>query len=88
MAHKKGQGSVRNGRESQSQRLGIKVFGGESVRAPAAEVVAWAEGYERFESVRTTGGGRPGTSGRRRRTISFTAWFAPKDTATVRAACI
>ncbi len=33
MAHKKGQGSVRNGRESQSQRLGIKVFGGQNVRA-------------------------------------------------------
>jgi large subunit ribosomal protein L27 len=33
MAHKKGQGSVRNGRESNSQRLGIKVYGGESVLA-------------------------------------------------------
>jgi len=33
MAHKKGQGSVRNGRESQSQRLGIKVYGGTFVRA-------------------------------------------------------
>lgn len=33
MAHKKGQGSVRNGRESNSQRLGIKVTGGESVLA-------------------------------------------------------
>jgi large subunit ribosomal protein L27 len=33
MAHKKGQGSSRNGRESNSQRLGIKVYGGESVRA-------------------------------------------------------
>jgi large subunit ribosomal protein L27 len=33
MAHKKGQGSVRNGRESHSQRLGIKVYGGDSVRA-------------------------------------------------------
>jgi large subunit ribosomal protein L27 len=31
MAHKKGQGSVRNGRESHSQRLGIKVYGGEAV---------------------------------------------------------
>ena len=28
MAHKKGQGSSRNGRESHSQRLGVKVFGG------------------------------------------------------------
>ena len=33
MAHKKGQGSVRNGRESASQRLGIKVYGGQSIRA-------------------------------------------------------
>ena len=33
MAHKKGQGSVRNGRESNSQRLGIKVYGGQRVRA-------------------------------------------------------
>lgn len=31
MAHKKGQGSVRNGRESASQRLGIKAYGGERV---------------------------------------------------------
>ena len=31
MAHKKGQGSSRNGRESHAQRLGIKKFGGESV---------------------------------------------------------
>jgi large subunit ribosomal protein L27 len=33
MAHKKGQGSSRNGRESNSQRLGIKVYGGQSIRA-------------------------------------------------------
>jgi len=33
MAHKKGQGSVKNGRDSISKRLGIKKFGGESVIA-------------------------------------------------------
>lgn len=33
MAHKKGQGSVRNGRDSASQRLGIKVYGGATIRA-------------------------------------------------------
>jgi large subunit ribosomal protein L27 len=33
MAHKKGQGSVRNGRESNSQRLGVKVYGGSPIRA-------------------------------------------------------
>jgi large subunit ribosomal protein L27 len=32
MAHKKGQGSSRNGRDSNSQRLGVKVFGGQAVR--------------------------------------------------------
>ena len=31
MAHKKGQGSSRNGRDSNSQRLGVKRFGGEAV---------------------------------------------------------
>ena len=33
MAHKKGQGSVKNGRDSESKRLGVKKFGGESVIA-------------------------------------------------------
>lgn len=33
MAHKKGQGSVKNGRDSRSKRLGVKKFGGESVVA-------------------------------------------------------
>jgi len=33
MAHKKAGGSTRNGRDSQSKRLGIKRYGGESVRA-------------------------------------------------------
>jgi len=31
MAHKKGVGSTRNGRDSNSQRLGVKVFGGQVV---------------------------------------------------------
>ncbi len=31
MAHKKGGGSSRNGRDSQSQRLGVKVYGGQTV---------------------------------------------------------
>jgi len=29
MAHKKGEGSVKNGRDSQSKRLGVKIFGGQ-----------------------------------------------------------
>lgn len=33
MAHKKGAGSSRNGRDSHSQRLGVKRFGGEQVRS-------------------------------------------------------
>ncbi len=33
MAHKKAGGSTRNGRESESKRLGVKHFGGEQVRA-------------------------------------------------------
>ncbi|NJN31802.1 MAG: 50S ribosomal protein L27 [Synechococcales cyanobacterium RM1_1_8] len=33
MAHKKGTGSTRNGRDSNAQRLGVKRFGGEAVRA-------------------------------------------------------
>lgn len=33
MAHKKGAGSSRNGRESESKRLGVKLFGGQNVKA-------------------------------------------------------
>jgi len=33
MAHKKGAGSSRNGRDSQSKRLGVKIFGGQTVKA-------------------------------------------------------
>ena len=35
MAHKKGGGSTRNGRDSNAQRLGVKVFGGQVVTAGA-----------------------------------------------------
>jgi large subunit ribosomal protein L27 len=33
MAHKKGAGSSRNGRESESKRLGVKLYGGEFAKA-------------------------------------------------------
>ncbi|WP_047449181.1 50S ribosomal protein L27 [Alistipes sp. ZOR0009] len=33
MAHKKGAGSSRNGRESESKRLGLKLFGGQTAKA-------------------------------------------------------
>ncbi len=35
MAHKKGGGSTRNGRDSNAQRLGVKVYGGQAVTAGA-----------------------------------------------------
>ncbi len=35
MAHKKGQGSTRNGRDSNPQYLGVKLFGGETAKAGA-----------------------------------------------------
>jgi large subunit ribosomal protein L27 len=33
MAHKKGEGKVKNGRESESKRLGVKIYGGQKVIA-------------------------------------------------------
>jgi large subunit ribosomal protein L27 len=33
MAHKKGAGSSRNGRDSESKRLGVKLYGGQTVKA-------------------------------------------------------
>jgi large subunit ribosomal protein L27 len=33
MAHKKGAGSSRNGRESESKRLGVKIYGGQAAKA-------------------------------------------------------
>ena len=38
MAHKKGQGSTKNGRDSNSQRLGVKMYGGQIVK-PGAIIV-------------------------------------------------
>jgi len=42
MAHKKGLGSSRNGRDSQAQRLGVKVFGGQVV--PGGSVIVRQRG--------------------------------------------
>jgi large subunit ribosomal protein L27 len=58
MAHKKGQGSVRNGRDSQSQRLGIKLYGGESVRAGGILV---RQRGTRYHPGRNVGRGRDDT---------------------------
>ena len=58
MAHKKGQGSSRNGRESNSQRLGIKVYGGESVLAGA--IIVRQRGT-RYHPGRNVGRGKDDT---------------------------
>ncbi|HEY5648884.1 MAG TPA: 50S ribosomal protein L27 [Nitrospiria bacterium] len=42
MAHKKGQGSSQNGRDSQSKRLGVKAFGGQVV--PAGSILVRQRG--------------------------------------------
>ena len=42
MAHKKGGGSSRNGRDSNSHRLGVKVFGGQNV--PAGSIIVRQRG--------------------------------------------
>jgi large subunit ribosomal protein L27 len=52
MAHKKGQGSSRNGRESNSQRLGIKVYGGGRVTAGSILVRQRGTRYHPGRNVR------------------------------------
>ncbi len=58
MAHKKGQGSVRNGRESHSKRLGVKLYGGQSVRTGG--IIVRQRGT-RFHPGRNVGRGRDDT---------------------------
>jgi large subunit ribosomal protein L27 len=84
MAHKKGLGSSRNGRDSQSKRLGVKVFAGEVVTG--GEIIVRQRG-SRFKAGDGVGMGRddtlfakaPGivqfTTGRRGRVVSV----APVD---------
>jgi large subunit ribosomal protein L27 len=79
MAHKKGLGSSRNGRDSHAKRLGVKVFAGQSVTG--GEIIVRQRGT-RFRAGDGTGMGkddtifatRPGTvefaAGRRGRVIS------------------
>jgi len=55
MAHKKGQGSVKNGRDSISKRLGVKKFGGESVIA--GNIIIRQRGTK-FQPGRNVGLGR------------------------------
>ena len=58
MAHKKGQGSVRNGRDSVSKRLGVKAFGGEFVTA--GSIIVRQRGTK-FEAGQNVGTGRDWT---------------------------
>jgi large subunit ribosomal protein L27 len=44
MAHKKGMGSTRNGRDSNAQRLGVKAYGGE--RIPAGSIIVRQRGTQ------------------------------------------
>ena len=58
MAHKKGQGSVRNGRDSVSKRLGVKEFGGQFVTAGSILV---RQRGTKFDAGRNVGIGRDWT---------------------------
>lgn len=58
MAHKKGQGSSRNGRDSVSKRLGVKRFGGEFVTA--GSIIVRQRGTK-FVAGRNVGTGRDWT---------------------------
>ena len=58
MAHKKGQGSVRNGRDSVSKRLGVKRFGGQFVTA--GSIIVRQRG-SKFVAGKNVGTGRDWT---------------------------
>ena len=58
MAHKKGQGSSRNGRDSNAQRLGVKAFGSEQVTA--GSIIVRQRGT-RFHAGKNVGTGRDWT---------------------------
>ena len=58
MAHKKGQGSVRNGRDSVSKRLGVKEFGGQVVTAGSILI---RQRGSKFEAGKNVGTGRDWT---------------------------
>ncbi|MEG0820170.1 MAG: 50S ribosomal protein L27 [Burkholderiaceae bacterium] len=58
MAHKKGGGSTRNGRDSQAKRLGVKVFGDSAI--PAGSIIIRQRGTE-FHAGDNVGMGRDHT---------------------------
>lgn len=49
MAHKKGAGSSRNGRDSESKRLGVKLFGGQA--AKAGNIIVRQRGTKHFPGL-------------------------------------
>ena len=66
MAHKKGLGSSRNGRDSNAQRLGTKIYGGQAIKTgqiivrqrgthitPGENVVEFKKGKKHYVHVRT-----------------------------------
>jgi large subunit ribosomal protein L27 len=55
MAHKKGEGSVKNGRDSQSKRLGVKIYGGQP--AIAGNILVRQRGTE-YHAGKNVGVGR------------------------------
>ena len=55
MAHKKGEGSVKNGRDSNSKRLGVKIFGGQP--AIAGNIILRQRGTE-YHPGKNVGVGR------------------------------
>jgi large subunit ribosomal protein L27 len=55
MAHKKGEGSVKNGRDSQSKRLGVKIYGGQA--AEAGNIIIRQRGTE-YHPGKNVGVGR------------------------------
>lgn len=55
MAHKKGQGASRNGRDSNAQRLGVKCFGGQMV--PAGSIIVRQRGTKFHPGINVGKGG-------------------------------
>jgi len=55
MAHKKGQGSTRNGRDSNAQRRGIKLYGGQRVRTGGINVRQCGTPFKAGKNVKRAG---------------------------------
>jgi len=77
MAHKKGQGSSRNGRDSNSQRLGVKAYGGQTVTA--GSIIIRQRGT-RYKPGLNVGKGKDDTLFAK---ISGTVFFSPTKVVSV-----